>query len=169
MRPFRPLAAVFLLLLAACGGGEGPAERLRVTIGAMESAAESRDLGDFMAHVSRDYGDDEGRSWEEVRRIAAYEILRNQRLFLFHRIKSLELTDSGRATAVVLVAMAGQPVEDVGELLNIQAELYRFEVEFRDVDGWKVVSANWRPAQAVEFVTSDLTRTIINSTIINSV
>lgn len=148
----RLLVAAILWLLAACGGSGEPEQRLRSTIAAMEKAAEARHLRDFMAHVSRGYIDDEGRNWQEVRRIAAYEILRNERLFLFHRVKSLELTDDGRGTAVVLVAMAGQPVENAGELLTLQADLYRFKVEFRDTDGWKVVAAGWRPAQATEFV-----------------
>lgn len=147
----RRLLAAAALLLAACGG-EGPEERLRAVLDAMEQAAEERDLGDFMAHVARDYRDGQGRGWAEVRAIAAREILRNRRLFLLHRVVSLELAGEDRAAAVVLVAMAGQPLEQPGDLPRVEADLYRFEVEFRDRDGWQAVAAGWRPAQLGEFL-----------------
>lgn len=54
---------------------------------------------------------------------------------------------AGEAHGAVFVAMAGVPLESVQALVSVNADLYRFDVDWRRHEGeWRVTSSRWRRA-----------------------
>jgi hypothetical protein len=48
--------------------------------------------------------------------------------------------------------MAGRPVASAGELVGVNADLYRFDLELIRRDGkWQVQRAAWEPARLDDF------------------
>ena len=79
-----------------------------------------------------------------------YPILLRPSLHLFSRIQEVEVFSADtRATAVVQVAMTARPVEAPEILLQLKADLYRFEVQLawdQDEEAWRIVGSSWRRA-----------------------
>ena len=49
--------------------------------------------------------------------------------------------------------MAGRPIESTEALLDVRADLMRFDVEFvREGDDWRVRAADWRRAELNDFL-----------------
>ncbi len=123
-------------------------------IGAAETAAEARDAASLSKLVDDAYRDEYGYDRRAVVNIARAYMLRNQQIHLFTVIKSVDLVQPGRARAEVLVAMTGRPVDRADQLVDLRAELMRFQVELND-DGegrWRVTGASWRRAELTDFL-----------------
>lgn len=149
-----PSAVLALALaVAACGGPEQPPEaRIKTLIAEGEQAAESRDISMLSGLVSDDYQDQRGYDRRTVLRIAQGTFLRNREIHLLTLVRNLQVDDAA-ASARVLVAMAGRPIESVEALINIRADLMRFDVELvREGGDWLVRSADWRRAELNDFL-----------------
>ena len=103
---------VLALFAAGCGDDTTSEQRFRETLAEMDRAAEDRELADFMDHVSEEYTDSQGRTWEDIRRLAQLHLLRNRNLHVYRHVTQLDLVEDESARAVVLVALAGSPVKD---------------------------------------------------------
>ena len=150
--PARVAAALCLLALAAavqlagCTAEPTPEERIRELIREAEAAAEARDTGDVMAFIAEDFHDERGLTREDLRNYLRALFLRYQSIHLLVKVSSIEVTDD-RATAIVLVAMAGQPLLD-DNLLMLRADAHRLDLGLRERDGdWQVETASWRRAR----------------------
>ena len=129
-----------------------PEQRVRAVLAALEEGAQQRDAGDMKEHVSEGYSDAQGNDKRAVAQLVAFHLLRNQSVHLLTRVQSVEVAAPGHARAEVLVAMAGRPIEGPEALLGLRADLYRFDLAFREEDGaWRVRSAEWRPAAVDDF------------------
>jgi hypothetical protein len=146
-------AALGLWLLAlACADRTPPEERVREVLAALEEGAQERDAGAMKQHVSEAYSDAHGNDKRQVAQLVAFHLLRNQSVYLLTRVQGVELAAPGEAKARVLVAMAGTPIESPEALLGLRADLYRFDLAFREEDGaWRVRSADWGPATVQDF------------------
>jgi hypothetical protein len=142
------------ILSFGCGqNGDSPEQRIRDDLTALEQAAEEKDLGTLKGAILDSYNDNEGYDKKSVTQLIRLNFLRQQSIHLLTRIKSIELTDVTNANAVVYVAMAGRPLEDTGALVNLSADLFRFQVELVEQGGeWKVARAQWRRATPDEFL-----------------
>lgn len=157
--PLRILTVVLTLLagagFAACDKGEPPDQRIRALIGNAEQAIEKRSVSEVRGYVSERYADAEGRNRRTVEGILRLYLLRHEAIHLFTRIDSIALAAPHRASAVVYVAMAGRPIASAAQLLDFNANLYRFELGLAEEGNeWRVVSAAWRPAEPADFVYS---------------
>jgi hypothetical protein len=143
-----------LLLFSACRARpEAPEEELRQTITQAAEAAQKKDLRALSALLAADFGDDQGRDREAVLGLLRYYFLGHQSLYLLTRIGAIELLAAERARAVVLVAMAGEPLVDPNEPTFMRASLYRFEFDFvRGKDAWMVRGASWQRAEVRDFL-----------------
>ena len=126
-----------LLLLFACRESEDPIAR---TVDAIADAAEDRDVGDVMQHVSTAYEGNRGEIEAYLRRyFFAYQSFDVS-------ISNLESQRSGdEAWATFRVKLIGVPktVGGFDQYLPRTAS-YRFEVSLREEgDAWRVVSARW--------------------------
>lgn len=143
-RPFRPPCSwVALALLAGCAGEGSPEQQVRAVVERMELAAEARDVGDLMEHLSVNYRDAQGQDRTEASRYARGYFIANQSVHLLTRIESLEFPAPDEARVRLRVGMAGRGGERGAGGLN--ADLYNFDVVLVREDGeWKVTYADWR-------------------------
>jgi len=150
----RCLAAAGVALLAsACGEpAASPEARIKSLVEQAEQGAEARDISVLGDLVSADYGDGRGYDRRAVLRIAQGLFLRNREIHLLSLVKDLKV-NGDTAVARVLVAMAGRPIESVQALVELRADLVRFEIEIAREDGdWRVRSADWRRAEVSDFL-----------------
>ncbi len=147
-------AALVALLLAGCSGEpDSPETAVRATLAAIEKAAGERDVDALREHVSDAYRDARRNGKREVVQLAALHLLRNQAVYTFSRIHSLDTSEPGVAQVQALVALAGRPIPDAEALLTVRADLYRFDVRLREEEPgvWRVVAADWMPAALSDF------------------
>ncbi len=142
-----------VLALASCGGAsDTPEERVRAVIAALESAAQARDVGAMKTHLSESYKDAQGHDRRTVLGIATGHFMRNKSVYVFSRVRTVEVPEPGFARAEAVVALAGTPIPDLSALPEVRADLYRFDVRLREESGeWRVTSAAWQPATLSDF------------------
>lgn len=137
------LACVVLVLIAGCSDDTSPQQQVRAVIASMEQAAEDRDVGDLMEHVSAAYRDSQGQDRAEASRYARGYFIANQSIHLLTRIESVEFPSPDEARVQMQVGMAGRGgAQGAG---GLSADLYDFDVALVREDGeWKVSFADWR-------------------------
>lgn len=134
----RLLTFAGLFALAACSAPSSPEQQVRATIEQLEVAAEARDVGDFMEHLTEDYRDASGMGAEDAARYLRGYFIANQSIHLLTRVEELEFPVDGEARATVLVGMVGREA-DAGGKWDLAAELREFKLALRREDGaWKV-------------------------------
>jgi hypothetical protein len=132
MRKFLAL----LFLLAGCGSADDPETQVRKTLDAIEAAAEARDVGDVMEHVSDQFLDAYGRDAQALSRYIRGYFIANQSIHLLTRIRAIEFPSAAEARVQVTVGMLGRQETDSWDLA---AEIRDFDVTFMHQDGaWKV-------------------------------
>ena len=142
-----------VLALAACSRDAGsPETEIRALVAQAQTAAEERKVGDLRALIADDYTDAHGYDRKTVENLIRLHVLRNQSIHLFARIRDIAFPQPDRATVSVAAAMAGRPVASAGELVGVNADLYRFDLELIRRDGkWQVQRAAWEPARLDDF------------------
>ena len=142
-----------LLILAGCSEQDSPEQEIRQLIADAESAVETRSIADVRSLVSENYRDAKKRTRRDLTRMVAGYFLRHKSIHLLVQIADIRVEGSGRAQAVVYVAMAGRPLENASQLPGVRADLYRFELELSEVEGdWYVTGGTWRKAQGRDFL-----------------
>jgi hypothetical protein len=143
----------FCLLFASCSSTEdSPDAQVRMFLKRGESAAENRETGVLRNMISEKYSDSEGQDKRAIEALLRYYFLRNESIHLFTRIQSIAFPQPVRAQAIVLVAMAGQPIAGTQELEHLHADLHRFEITLASENKeWKVIRAEWRRAEPGDF------------------
>ena len=109
----------------------------------MEQAAEARDVGDLMDHISNEYRDASGQGPADAARYVRGYFVANQSIHLLTRMEELTFPSADEAQARVLIGMVGRET-DAADAWNLAADLYEFDVAFVREDGaWKVTYAEW--------------------------
>jgi hypothetical protein len=130
------------VLLTACSDQASPEQQVRAVIDAMEVAAEARDVGDLMAHLSDNYRDAQGQDRQQAALHARGYFISNQSVHLLTRIESLEFPAADEARVKLQVGMAGRGGETGAG--GLSADLHDFDlVLVREGDDWKVSYADW--------------------------
>ena len=138
-----PFSWVALLLLTACSDDGSPEQQVRAVIESMEVAAEARDVGDLMEHISASYRDAQGQDRTEASRYARGYFIANQSVHLLTRVESLEFPAPDEARVKLQVGMAGRA--GAPGQAGLSADLYDFDLALVREDGeWKVSYADWR-------------------------
>jgi hypothetical protein len=131
-----------LAVLAGCSDDASPEQQVRAVIDSMEVAAEARDVGDLMEHVSTNYRSADGLDSAEAARYLRGYFVANRSIHLLTRIDSLEFPAPDEARVQLQVGMAGRGGQGAADL---SADLYDFDVALVREDGeWKVSYADWR-------------------------
>lgn len=131
-----------LLMLGACA--RDPSEQaLRDTLDQLEVAGESRDVGDFMAHVSDDFvgnsSEFDQRGLERLLRLIA---LRHQSINVVRSGLEIEMHGDRALVRMKILVTGGS-----GGLIPDQGQLFDTESGWRFVDGeWQLGNATWKPA-----------------------
>lgn len=143
-----------LLSVAACSSGQdSPEAQVRALIEQAESAAEKKESGTLRRLVSEKYSDSQGQDKKAIEAILRYYFLRNESIHLLTRIQAIAFPQPNVAQAIVMVAMAGQPISRTEELDRLHADLHRFEITLANENKeWKVIRAEWRRAEFADFL-----------------
>ena len=144
-----------LLLVSGCSSDpESPEDQVRTLLAEAEAAVEARSIKDAAALVSETYQDQYRNNKRVIVRLLLGTFHRHQNIHLLTRIHTLEIAADGQvADTVVYAAMAGMPLESAEALVSVNASLYRFDLTLnREEDGWRLVQAAWRRAQAADFL-----------------
>jgi hypothetical protein len=137
----RLLCVLLLTILGSCGDSQSPEQAVRSVIARMEQAAEARDVGDLLDHISDRYRDGYGQGREEASRYVRGYFIANQSIHLLTRIEELDFPSEREARARVLVGMVGRDGEATWD---IAADVYRFNITLLREDGeWKLTYAEW--------------------------
>lgn len=136
------------LLLAGCGADTSPEDRLKAAIAIFVEALENgepREAGKVLHPAYQDARHPDRRG--AVASLFWYT-RQHRDIHLFTLVRDIDIdATSESARSGVLVAMAGVPIESVETLVSINADLYRFDVDWRHDEGeWRAVSAQWHRA-----------------------
>lgn len=142
------------MLMLSCGDQPLPAEQqIRGLNDAAKTAATARDVSALKDMLAEDYRDQRGNDRQSAVRLVQLYLLRNTSVHLFSVTRSLQLIDEDHAVAEIFVAMAGKPVDSAEQLLDLRADLVRFDVSYVRIDGdWKVSAVEWRRASIDDFI-----------------
>lgn len=150
---FGVVLVALVLTLGACSETLEPEQQVRLTLERAEQFARQRDRAELMDMVDADYADPAGRDRRAMDALLRFHFLRNRSVHLLTRVESVEITESGRATATVLVALAGQPIADLAELERLRVDLLRLELMLqRSGEYYRLLSAQWQRAGLTDFL-----------------
>jgi len=122
-------------------------------VSAMEAAVEQRSLDSVKDLVDSEYSDEWNSSRRAALRALMFYFQGHQSIHLLTRINDIKLNDDASAARVIVyVGMAGNPVEKSESLIDLNADLYRFDIELKaDGNDWLVSSARWQRARSENF------------------
>ena len=143
---------LFVFFLVSCSNEETPEDQVKQFVAAGEETVEARNVLDVKKLISENYSDEKGRTRQDLVAVSARYILSNKNIHILTRIGKLNFPSEDRAMMQLYVAMTGQNVSDLDALLNMQADLYLFDMELvLKNDEWKLLKADWRPAKGEDF------------------
>ncbi|MDW7772069.1 MAG: hypothetical protein SCH71_04175 [Desulfobulbaceae bacterium] len=143
---------VFFFLVSGCGPDDSPEEQIRLFIKAGEEAAEARDAGALKKLIAENYEDAHRRTRRDITALAGRYFLANKNIHIFTRVGKLLFSEKDTAELQLYVAMTGRNAADSNALLNMQADLYLFDLLLVWVNKeWRLMSADWRPAGREDF------------------
>lgn len=145
---------MFVMFTGACSSGpDSPEAQVRALLQQGEVAAEKKESATLRQMISEKYADNQGQDKKAVEAILRYYFLRNESIHLLTRIRQISFPRPDIAQVDVMVAMAGQPIADAGQLERLRADLHRFEITLADENKeWKVIRAEWRRAEFADFL-----------------
>lgn len=149
---FAALLAI-ALALGACGKPNDPERQIRELLQSAETSIEKKDIGPVRGYISERYTDEDGRDRRAIDGLLRLYVLRNEHIHLLTRVSDISFPGKKLARVALYVAMAAQPIAHAEDLTRLQADLYRFELDFAEEDkSWHLISARWRPALPSDFV-----------------
>lgn len=133
------------LHLSACSSDKGsPEQKIRDLLTSMEQGLEQRSVSQIMDHISDNYRDADGRLKQELKSYSQLQILRNQNIHIFTRIKSIEVNEN-KATASLSLAMTSKTVDLSIEQNRLNADSYTASITLNEESGtWKITSVKWK-------------------------
>ena len=141
-----------LVLLQACSQtAKSPEDEIRNFIQSSTEAVENRDLDSLNDLVHDSYLDQNGHNKQRLGGLLRAYIFRHKEIYLFTKIKEIELLADNEAVVRLYVAMAGSVISDIDAIAALRAQLYEFELQLIREDGWLLHHASWRPARNIDF------------------
>ncbi len=158
IRQFFQTACLFLGLillghLSACSGEEQTPEiQIQKYVDTGEKLAEERNARGLAKLISENYRGDQGQDKKALRQLFNAYFLRHKNIHLLVSIDTLDIIDKDHAEVQLMVVMADIPLTDLSNLLNIQADMYRFDLSLtQEKEQWLLEKAKWQRAVAGDF------------------
>ena len=143
---------IFVFFIVSCSNEETPEDQVKQFVAVGEETVEARNVLDVKKLISENYRDEKGRTRQDLVAVSARYILSNKNIHILTRRGELNFPSEDRAILQLYVAMTGQNVSDLDALLNMQADLYLFDMKLvLENDEWKLLKADWRPAKGEDF------------------
>ena len=147
----RVMLGVLSLGLIACElDRQTPEEQIESLIEVAIDAAENRDLGDLMQHLRPDYLDQKGYQKAQMEKLLRLYFFRHKRIYIWSKVKQIELLSASQANAVLYLAMAGGTITDASMLAGVRASIYEVKLDLVKDDRWRVQRSSWHPANLTE-------------------
>lgn len=148
------LLSCFLpLVMVACGEKQTPEQQVRQYIAFAEDAVEKRDVIDLGKLISDQYTDSGRRDRRALVGLAAGYFLRHKNIHLFTRIKDIDFPAPDTASVELYVAMTGSPVTGAQALIDLRADLMKFNLTLKsDGDEWLLSETSWEHANIDELL-----------------
>ena len=146
---------VLLLAILLTGCAPSPDDLVREVLRAAELAAEQGRAHDLSRLVSARYADADGRTGDELVRLATDYVARRRPLHLLVVERRLSRADAvGEIEAELLVAAASVPLESLFELSRASADVGIVTLRFVEDSprAWRIAWADWRPASAADLL-----------------
>ena len=138
--------------MQACSeNAESPEDEIRTFIKASVAAAENRSLDGLTDLVHHNYLDQKGYNKQQLGGLLRAYIFRHKKIYLFTKIKEIDLLAENEAAVRLYVAMAGSVISDIDAIAALRAQLYEFELQLIKEDDWLLHHASWRPASIIDF------------------
>ena len=138
--------------MQACSeNAESPEDEIRTFIKASVAAAENRSLDGLTDLVHHSYLDQKGYNKQRLGGLLRAYIFRHRKIYLFTKIKEIDLLAENEAAVRLYVAMAGSVISDIDAIAALRAQLYEFELQLIKEDDWLLHHASWRPAGIIDF------------------
>ena len=146
--------SLFLILIGCSSEPELTKDQLlKQSIEQLEQRFEARKLGEIVEYVSKDYQDDSGRKYDDVKRVIQLQLMRHKTVHIFSVIKDIQWADDSNATVQITAAMAGKPITDLSLLPTLRADMLNFTVDFvLEDEVYKIQSASWTWASPTDFL-----------------
>ncbi|KRD79851.1 nuclear transport factor 2 family protein [Lysobacter sp. Root983] len=133
-------ALALLALLVACARTP-PEQRLRETLGELQTALEQRDLEALHASLADDFVGPDGMDRNGARALAMLSFRRYRDVGVALGPAQIEI-QGDRATVRFSAALTG----GAGQVLPEAAQVYEVQTGWRESDGeWRMSSAEWKP------------------------
>jgi len=149
------IAAALAAILLGCGGGDAltPEQEISATLEAFKEAAHQRDVGAATELFSDAYGDTAGRDRAAIKAVVLQYFMGHEAIHILYRLRRLELAEPPEAAHVTLAAaVTGAPVSEVGELENLNADVFTFDLTMvrEDDERWRIRSVQWKRASIAD-------------------
>ena len=107
-----------------------------------------------VAIVSRSFAERFFPEGNAVGQIVRYYLFQNRSVHLLHKVRFIDIVEPGRADVVVLVAVAGSPIEGIEQIGQMQADLLRFDIRMIEEEKgeWRLAGSAWERATATDFL-----------------
>lgn len=137
---------LMLIVLHACNNSQHdtPEQQIRKVLSSIEQGIEERSLSQVIDHIDDDYKDHHGRIKQDIKRYVQLQILRNQNITVFTRIKSIEIEDI-YASVELSAATAARGVDLNIEANRLKADSHKASIVFKNnSEGWQITSSSWQ-------------------------
>lgn len=139
------LLILLIITTFGCGGEELTDEdRIKALIESVAASASEKDVKGVMQYFSKDYRDDRGHEYINVKGLIFSQLIKKGSLRVFTRGTTIQV-DGGDALASVNVILSrGAEVESIADVIPSQSGGYRFKLVLKKVEGdWLIASADW--------------------------
>ena len=144
------ICAICLLFLACSDKPTTPEDEIRLYLKKAVEAAENRAHGDLTDLIDDAYLDPKGVDKSKISTLLRAYFFRHKNIYLFTKIREINLSNDNEAEVILHVAMAGSVISDVSVLASLRARMYRFKLQLVKQDEWLLRSANWQHANMVD-------------------
>jgi len=148
------LTLSWLFFISACNKeASSPEQQIQNLVSTMETSVEQRSLDSVKKLIDSDYQDEWNGNRRAALRALMFYFQGHQSIHLLTRISDIQLSDDEKsATATVYVGMSGNRAEQSEALIDLNADLYRFDIELiADDYDWLISSAKWQRARLEDF------------------
>lgn len=138
--------------LLSCGENKSSEEDIREYFATIEKLMENGNAGRLKRYISDAYSDKYSHTRNDLPRIAAGYLLRNQSIYLRHHIVTMVLNENDTKANVTLdVVVSREPLSENDPRL-LQGDFHRFEVILVNEGDWLLRSLIWQRLNASDFM-----------------
>lgn len=127
-----------------CGKELDDKDLIKALIEDAALSASEKDVRGVMKHFSKDYLDDRGYNYKNIKGIVFSQIIRKDTLRVFTRSIKVQVDGVDALASANVILARGQEVESVSDIIPDQSAGYRFNFILKKIDGdWLITSADW--------------------------